>query len=262
MLSRDGVPVPHAPGYGNGDRAAARVGAVFDALAHHLSGLVGLDVGDIELHRAHEIASGVLAADMAVSILGEGENHDLACTPYQALAGGPDFAVPVFLSMPDYLDAPADPLRTMVGDHYDYTAAGRYSTNSGWAAGSDPVEAGVHALNELVERDAFSLLLVEQFLATSPPPLRLVDPATLPADLADDGPQHLTRPAHLERLLAILTAHGMTALARTQYFSENLAVVNVFVPGLERFMIVTDGQLVVPGARGLDRIARDIRRMP
>jgi ribosomal protein S12 methylthiotransferase accessory factor len=377
VLSRDGVPVPHALGYGTGDRAAARAGAMFEALAHHLGGLVGLDVGDVELHRAHEIANGVLAADMAVSILAEGENHDLACTPYQALPNGPDFAVPVFLSMPDYLDTPADPLRTMVGDHYDYTAAGRYSTNNGWAAGSDPVEATVHALDELVERDAFSLLLIEQFLATSPPPLRLVDPATLPADLADllahtsarvgeivhliemttdlDIPAYLaylpaakgqparvrgagaslsrhyaiarsitellqvhssftllpadgallepvarrqdataaypplhacylsdfasrmhdsilvpyrrtatphTPGAHLERLLAILVAHGMTALARTQYVSENLAVVNVFVPGLERFVIVTDGRLVVPGARGLDRIARDIRRMP
>ncbi|GAB7046470.1 hypothetical protein JCM9534A_15960 [Catenuloplanes indicus JCM 9534] len=40
-------------------------------------------------------------------------------------------------------------------------------------------------------------------------------------------------------------------MQRDHYVTGDVAVVDVFVPGLERFMLVTDGQVVVPGARGM-----------
>ncbi len=41
----------------------------------------------------------------------------------------------------------------------------RYSVNSGWAAGTTQAEAAVHAINEIIQRDAMSLLLIGRFLA-------------------------------------------------------------------------------------------------
>lgn len=56
---------------------------------------------------------------------------------------------------------------------------------------------------------------------------------------------------HLDRLLAILRKRGFEVYQRDHYVTPDLAVVNVTVPGLERFMLVTDGQVVVPGRRGM-----------
>ena len=41
----------------------------------------------------------------------------------------------------------------------------------------------MHAINEIIERDAISLLLIGQFLHQGPAPLRVVEPATLPPAL-------------------------------------------------------------------------------
>ncbi|MEU7581623.1 YcaO-like family protein [Streptomyces sp. NPDC041068] len=261
--------------------------------------------------------------------------------------------------MPEYLGAAGARARREAGDTYDYCAVGRYSVNNGWAAGADPVEAAVQAINELIERDALSPLLIGQFLRERPGRLAVVDPTTLPGDVAallafaaarTDRQLHLIdmttdlgvpaymaylpaprgRPAricgwgaslsrryaitravselvqvhctmglreqyahslpeqrddtgpypklhacylsdftaalpsaelrayedtvapdapqgHLDQLIAVLRSHGFTAYRRDHYVTADLAVVNVFVPGLERFMLVTDGQVVVPG---------------
>ncbi|MGY0065017.1 YcaO-like family protein [Streptomyces sp. LZ34] len=384
VLERGGSPVHQGFGLGKGDREAARVGAVFEALEHHLSSVVGLagPAADTFVARAaHDVASdAALRGDGAVALLADLPDGPLACAPYQPL-GRPDaaaeVAVPVFLSMPDFIESDHEAARHAAGDTYDYTAIGRYSSNNGWAAGTDVVEATVHAVNEAVERDAFSLLLVEQFLTRGRAPrLRVVDPASLPPDLRDlrdtaetavGRPVHLIdmtsdlgiptylvfvepapgeparvrgcgaslsplyaahralseviqvdlslalartnpsyarllpprrdwtgpypalhacylgdlgpalsgairvpfgdRPApptpreHLDALLAALTGHGLNVMRWTPYATENLAVVNVLVPGLERFLLVTDGQLVLPGPRGREARERALARL-
>ncbi|MEU2367029.1 YcaO-like family protein [Streptomyces noursei] len=69
--------------------------------------------------------------------------------------------------MPDYLAwGPAG--RAAAGDAYDYKAVRRYSASNGWAADATVTEATVHAINEIIERDAMSLLLIDQFLRRSP----------------------------------------------------------------------------------------------
>ncbi|WP_307236923.1 hypothetical protein [Catenuloplanes indicus] len=60
-----------------------------------------------------------------------------------------------------------------------------------------------------------------------------------------------TAAGHLGRLIEALSRGGFTPLQRDHYVTGDVAVVDVFVPGLERFMLVTDGQVVVPGARGM-----------
>ncbi|WP_033342998.1 YcaO-like family protein [Catenuloplanes japonicus] len=366
-LWRGDDPVPSGLGLGKGGSAAAQVGAIFEALEHHLSGLQGLPNSATTLRAAHEISRDVtLRQDVALGLLGELPDGPMGCLPFRAVSSGAEVDVPLFLSVPDYLDEGADALRESLGDHYDYTGVSRYSCNNGWAAGTDPVEAAVHALNETIERDALSLLLIDQFLGRWRSPLVLIAPRTLPDDLAalvsaaetilgqrlylidmttdlgvpsilaylpapDGEPArvrgcgaslsrhyaiaravselvqvHLasslgtvhsafaamspvrhdwttpypalqacyrsdfstrladatlvpyrdteapdTTAGHFDALVDALTRRGLTPLQRDHYVTDNLAVVNVFVPGLERFMLVTDGQVVVPGARGL-----------
>ncbi|GLF92996.1 YcaO-like family protein [Streptomyces yaizuensis] len=363
VLRRDGEDIRTGLGLGKGSRDEARTGALFESLEHFLSGLHGLRSEEIRPVPAHRLAAGPLAADLPVSLLGEAPDGPVGCLPYRSLTGGPDLSVPVFLSMPDYLGEAGRALRRRSGDTYDYRTVCRYSVNNGWAAGTEPVEATVHAINELIERDALSLLLAGQFLRPWPERLALVDPGSLPVPLAGllafattatGGPVHLIdmttdldvpaymaylpapvgRPArvcgwgaslsrryaitraltelvqlhctiplreqfahllparrddtgpcaqlhacylsdftaglpgaevrrfedteapatpagHLERLVSVLRESGLGVLRREHYVTEHLAVVNVLVPGLERFMLVTDGHLVVPGDRGM-----------
>ncbi|MFF2026923.1 YcaO-like family protein [Streptomyces sp. NPDC058171] len=363
ILRRDGEDVRTGLGLGKGSRDEARTGALFEALEHYLCGVDGLDPAEIRLARGHVLAEGPLSRDIAVELLGRAPDQSLGCLPYRSLVGEPDALVPLFLSMPEYLGAAGARARRVAGDGYDYRAVGRYSVNNGWAAGADPVEAAVHAINELLERDALSLLLIGQFLRERPERLAVVDPATLPDEVAallafaearagrrvhlidmtsdlgvpaytaylpaphgqparicgwgaslsrryavtravtelvqlhstmhlreqyahllpeqrdDTGPypglhacylsdfttalasaeprayEDTVAPAtprgHLDRLLTVLRNHGFAVYRRDHYVTADLAVVNVFVPGLERFMLVADGQVVVPGARGM-----------
>jgi ribosomal protein S12 methylthiotransferase accessory factor len=359
VLSQQGRPLLRGVGGGKGASAVARVGALFEALEHHLSGLDGIESTSLVLRPAHEVADGPLARDIAVAMLAEGGTEAIACWPFRSMVAPNDEAdVPVFLSVPEYVEGEGASLRRQLGDTYDYGRVRRYSCNSGWAAGSDPAEAAVHALNEAIERDALSLLLVNQFLGLRRLPLRVIAPDSLPADLAGlfartqeitGSPIHLidmttdlgvpailaflpptpgkrarirgcgaslsrgyaiersltelaqlylgeasdpvlTPPPdqtlpypvlhrcsladfspflaraesiafretrvpgspqeHLARLVETLTSHGFTPYLREHRVLNGLAVVNVVVPGLERFMLITDGILVVPGERG------------
>lgn len=173
--------VPRGTGLGRGAEETASTGAVFEALEHHLSATTP-DSG-LLLPGAHEAAAGVPTWDAALAPLAEGPDVPLACRPYRSMADGSELALPAFLSTPGYADRDQAE-RSALGDDYDYTAVRRYPLNSGWAAGTTLTEATVHAINEVVERDALSTLLLEQFLRPKPDPLPVLDPAGLPGPLA------------------------------------------------------------------------------
>ncbi len=351
----NGDPVPSGAGSGKGYRLPAQVGAIFEALEHHF-GREQHNTHDIALRPAREAAT-ELTGDVVGARLAEGPDEPIACLPFRNLPDDAETLLPVFLTSPDYVSDAFEPQRRELGDTYDYTSVLRYSLNSGCAAGSTREEAAVHALNEIVERDAFSLMLIDAFLTGTPEPLTVVDPATLPDDLAElrriaqqrSGEtvhlidittslgipavlaylppppgeparvrgagaslsrEHAIRRAltellqlmagstrqdgrdrdwtaeypplhdcylmnldpnlleaevvpyapnaapespdgHLAQLVRILTSHGFDPLVRELHSSADLTVVSTVVPGLERFMVITDGQLVVPGPRGL-----------
>ncbi|MFC3574144.1 YcaO-like family protein [Streptomyces yaanensis] len=354
--------VPNGSGLGKGSREAARVGALFEALEHYVSESDYLGSELVQNVSAHAVADadGLLYRDQAVRLLGEFADEPIGCLEYRELCSGLSVPVPIFLSTPGYVDADTS-FRASLGDNYDYSAVWRYSSNNGWAAGVTTAEATVHALNEVVERDALSLLLIGQFLRRRRRPLRVVDRESLPGELADlaayaekltgrtvylldmttdvsvpaflaflppeNGmparvrgcgaslssdhaayraltelvqiqgaiaagappasnfhrddsmlpyppmqacrradftarlpdahivPFKSTSPpampqAHLEELLRRLSDRGYSVLRRQAATPEGLAVVSVLVPGMERFMLVTDGILVLPGPRG------------
>ncbi|WP_344430664.1 YcaO-like family protein [Amycolatopsis minnesotensis] len=181
VVSRDGRWL--ANGCGKGNRDAARAGAVFEALEHHLSGRTSVRAETVELCSAHEVAAGALRGDSVASALADADDGPMGCRRYRSLTDGSTVPVPVFLSCIDYPTEECEELRRELGDTYDYTTAVRYSVNSGCASGASVTEATVHALNEIIERDAWSMMLVDVFLARRPR-FGVLDPASLPDDLA------------------------------------------------------------------------------
>ncbi|GAA0435777.1 hypothetical protein Acor_55670 [Acrocarpospora corrugata] len=407
---------PVACGMGKGRPEEARVGALFEALEHHLTGPAGFDPAAVEHAPPAGIAAGPLSEDAYALLLARMPGRRMACLRYRALGGGREVLVPLFLSAPWYVETGAARLRDLAGDDCDYAHLMRYSCNSGSAAGVTAAEALLHALNEAIERDALSLLLIRAFLGdgggrlrlTDPDPggdggqprlidpglgrgggqprltepdlggggfqLRLVDPDTLPPGLArayttaeeltgssvhllditsgigvptmlaytaptsrhphrrgagtslspayaawraltelvqvthgeslppSGAPAHrdltglaahpallacgrfdLTdrlreacvipfphttktagRPgAQLRKVVAMLAARGHTAYGRTvRALPGGITAVHVIVPALERFILITDGNLVVPGRRGQAAAARRARALP
>ncbi|GII63033.1 hypothetical protein Skr01_31180 [Sphaerisporangium krabiense] len=377
VRTADGTLLPSARGMGKGRYDEARVGALFEALEHHVTGPDGFDAACVAMEETAHLAAGPLAdepwllalADMSRTagaaettastsraVSGGGR---VACCRYRPVGVGDGVAVPLFVSCPWYVETGAAGLRERVGDFCDYGRLMRYSCNSGSAIGVTADEALLHALNETVERDALSLVLVRAFLGRGRFRPAVVDAATLPSDLArglaraerlaggpvwlvdvtadlgvpvmlayvapDGGrphrrgsgasasPAHAARravaelvqtvaaeslswsarrgdlrglarhpelhacgrfdltahlrdartvplgrepaPAHprdrVRELVATLAAHGRTPYYRTvAVLPGEITVVHVVVPGLERFMLITDGNLMVPGARG------------
>jgi ribosomal protein S12 methylthiotransferase accessory factor len=91
--------------------------------------------------------------------------------------------VPVFLWAPWYPGHDQAGWRRDVGDHTDYGRVKSYSVNTGCAIGATEDEAVLHALNECVERDAFSLFLLRCVHDGATPPRRIAR-HVLPADAA------------------------------------------------------------------------------
>ncbi|MEV0829752.1 YcaO-like family protein [Nonomuraea rubra] len=365
LVSRAG-PSPVACGMGKGGTDEARLGALFEAMEHHLTGPSGFDPAVVEPAPPACLAAGPLRADVCAPMLAATPGRRMACRRYHALTGGGDALVPLFLSAPWYLEAEAAPLRERAGDDCDYTHLMRYSCNSGSAVGVTVAEAVLHALNEAIERDALSLLLIRVFLGGRGFRPGLIDPGTLPrastrayalAEELTGSPVHLLditsdlgvptmlaytaptsrhphrrgtgtslSPSHAawraltelvqttlgeelgggargdpaalgahpalaacgrfeltdvlrearvlpfpaaepasgtpgtqaRTVAAMLAARGFRGyVRRVRDLPGGVVAVHVMVPGLERFMLVTDGNLVVPGPRGREASRRD-----
>ncbi|NRQ30910.1 YcaO-like family protein [Nonomuraea sp. NN258] len=184
LRDADGHMPARARGCGKGSTETARTGAIFEALEHYLTGPERFDAAEVQLHPGAALAEGPLAADACAPLLAV--TPEVACHMYTPLPGGPadtaPLPVPVILTTSWYLDAPD--CRELAGDRTDYRQLVRYGCNSGSAIGLTASEALVHALNESIERDAISLLLARAFVSPHPFHLQVIDPATLPADLA------------------------------------------------------------------------------
>ncbi|MDT0266501.1 YcaO-like family protein [Streptomyces sp. DSM 44915] len=182
VLRRHGTPARLGEGHGKGAEGPARVGALFAALAHHLSGDVP-DWPGTRLRQAHALPIGEPARDQAVARLRDEPDAPLLCLPYRSLTGVDLLDLPVFLATPDYLDLAA-PARAALGDQHGYRTVRRYASPVGWAAGCTPEEATVHALTQVVERDAAARVLTERLGPAGAAPLRVLEPRSLPCPLS------------------------------------------------------------------------------
>ena len=130
------------------------------------------------LDAAYVASQPALAADLVVRRWA----HDYptavaACSPMRG--AGTTLWYPIFLSDPAYHQAP------LPGDSVaPYHSFLRYSSSIGTAAGPTVEAATRHAVCELVEHDGLSLAMLRWFVAGDPA-IDLVDPASLPARIAE-----------------------------------------------------------------------------
>jgi ribosomal protein S12 methylthiotransferase accessory factor len=87
------------------------------------------------------------------------------------------FNYPLFLVDPRYAKKPA------TQDTYCYKPYAWLASDSGTASGTSVVEASIHALNEIIERDAYSLFLMHAFIKPRKNKLKLIDKITIPENL-------------------------------------------------------------------------------
>ncbi|UII69263.1 YcaO-like family protein [Pseudomonas sp. HN11] len=159
-------------GAGKGHLAAARVGALYEALEHYLS-------DDLQASPLHRQASSYFAAhsrfddDGALAMLTAQQEGAIVCRTYRSLVDDQLFSYPLALTCPRYCEQP------LHDDPTDLRALRRYSSNSGTAIGATGDEALLHAVNENIERDALSLFLLEHFYYQHSSGLRRVDPHSL-----------------------------------------------------------------------------------
>ncbi|WP_017615044.1 YcaO-like family protein [Nocardiopsis salina] len=194
LWDAQGAEIPYGLGAGKGPCVPARIGAQFEAMEHVFTGPFVLDSLPVRLLEAAQLKEGPYAGDRAIGDVGGQAGRRVACLPYRSLDGGVDFDVPLYLWAPWY-SAPAPEavsMRRGLGDTVDYGSALAFSVNSGCAIGASEDEALLHALNEWVERDAFSLFLLRSIYDGGPMPAH-VPRTDLPAALRS----HLDRAEEL-----------------------------------------------------------------
>lgn len=180
LYDGDGTAISN--GFGKGEAAASLTGAMYEAVEHYYTRRPPAHE-PLTLVRSQQLAQDPRYAQLPFHAAFQDQpQRRLACRDYRRLdpqgPGQDTVPVPLFMTYPAYLQNRVD------GDDFDYASAIRFSSNSGVAIGASLEEAAVHAIGELVERDAWSLFLIAHYLGD---PARLgarVDPRSLPDALA------------------------------------------------------------------------------
>jgi ribosomal protein S12 methylthiotransferase accessory factor len=179
LLDGQGRVKARSSGKGFADQALAS--GVFEALEHyHMTAAGGgCSREGCSLVPAGEVAGqAALRGDRVVQRMrGLAPRARIGCGPYQSPAGDSGIWYPLAIADVGYRWAP------LPGDDFDYRSLLRYCSTSGLGAGAAVADAVEHATFELIERDAVSLALLRWFVRREPP-VRRVDPGSLPTDLA------------------------------------------------------------------------------
>jgi len=101
----------------------------------------------------------------------------LAWVEFQNLNHNKLTYVPAFHTSPLYAYSP------FPADNFDYSQIYHTETSNGVAIGCSYEESMLHAILEILERDAVSLFLINTFLTQSPQKIHLMDQKTLPQNM-------------------------------------------------------------------------------
>lgn len=105
--------------------------------------------------------------------------HTLPCVDLTNIQNNEKLSYPIFMLDPRYAKHKSK------YDNMNYSPYSYLTNDSGIASGSNILEASIHSLNELVERDAHSLFLIEAFIKNNNQMIKVIDKTTLPATLQD-----------------------------------------------------------------------------
>lgn len=145
-------------GFGKGLGLQSKVSAYYEALEHYA------------VHRFAQIAAN--SQDNYIAM--DSYECSIPCVDLINIHSNEKISYPVFMLDPRYAKCKSK------NDKMDYSPYAYRANDSGVASGTNMTEASIHALNELVERDAHSLFLIEAFIKNKNQRIRLVDKKTLP----------------------------------------------------------------------------------
>ncbi|MBG9611657.1 YcaO-like family protein [Bacillus cereus] len=165
-------------GTGKGLGETSEVGALFEALEHYYTEKDALQNCRIfPSHKIPEIKT--FSRECIMQLLHTEREEFLLCRTYSSLKKSkPNVWYPLFITNPYYAENVTHP-----DDSFDYKKLKRYSSNSGIAIGSTFYEALIHATNEIIERDAWSLFLLDHYYYQNKSMLQIMDIHTLPIEL-------------------------------------------------------------------------------
>lgn len=171
-------------GLGKGDEDESSVGAIYEALEHVFSCPDQIHAEDISVKSFHELNRELRQSHPVRLIMEAQSDQRIACAQYLSLdrTNTKYQHFPLFLSTPHYVWSEYLELRAKLGDRFPYSSVEKYATNSGCASGYSLEEALVHAINELIERDAKSFFLLDTFILHQPR-CTIVSKSSLPRDL-------------------------------------------------------------------------------
>lgn len=150
-------------GFGKGLGIQSKVSAYYEALEHYVVHLFSKISSDIQ--------------DNYVSM--DPYKYPLPCIDLTDINSNKKIAYPVFMVDPRYAK------KKSKNDKMDYSPYSYLANDSGVASGTNMLEASIHALNELVERDAHSLFLIEAFIKNKNQRIKLIEKSSLPATQKD-----------------------------------------------------------------------------
>ncbi|MED1300232.1 YcaO-like family protein, partial [Bacillus pacificus] len=168
-------------GVGKGGGIKSKVGALFEALEHYLTEYK-IDYSKQKLFLLEDIPNiNRFEKEKIIQLLHSDSNKEklISCKKYKLLEN-PSKSVwyPSFITNPFYADNPKYPEQEI-----DYSQFKRYSSNSGTAIGCSLNEALIHAINEVVERDAISLFLLDYYYYRNNNAIKLIYRSSLPSYL-------------------------------------------------------------------------------
>jgi len=166
-------------GKGLGDQSIAS--ALFEAIEHYCyvsckpENLLRLKLGE------HPLDGEIVDGSPSFSLLSRRQAPPLTRIIFEKInALGIEIAAPAFLFNPEFKSTSA-----RESEFLRISGLRRYATNSGTASGTTIEDAQLHAIMELVERDALSLELLATVFASKPRSIRNIDRSSLTDYLAE-----------------------------------------------------------------------------
>ena len=166
-------------GHGKGGMEEAIVGGLWEAVEHYFSQAPRVLSPTYLLPARYVSRLGSVNNLACFEALETADAKVLSCKRFESFSDETYTFVPLFLFDIAYQEAVS-----MQKDTFDYTSVCRFCSNNGTAIGKTFEDAAVHAISELVERDALSLFLLKHYFDPAGDPYgTLIDPETLPIEL-------------------------------------------------------------------------------
>jgi ribosomal protein S12 methylthiotransferase accessory factor len=167
-----------AQGFGKGTKRQAILGSQFEALEHYTSNVTNINVDYVyvSLNELKNKNKRIISSKISSQILTDSkyQTKKMVWLEYSNYYNSEDYAyIPASSINPLYLN------NKLCIDNFPYEEVYMQSTNNGVAIGCSLDEALIHGLLEIIERDAISQFLLNNFIFEKGEKVTILDPTTL-----------------------------------------------------------------------------------